>query len=207
MLCLILASLSVESWSSSGDMPINLSAYIPHPQLGFYKRCGRLNGRLYNNFLRIGVFYSVETNAPILNGSAGTAKYANFTILDPCTTNRTARTSNMAPACVVPSDIHLGLYKDVVIFDNVSKIVYAVHWVQLEDGESLEAAYAEGREKLKKLVEKLEDTRSLPQIENARVNMSLVSISLALLVLESESPRCWRDSDPYHSLPATPLVC
>jgi len=71
------------------------------------------------------------------------------------------------------AEMHLGLYKDVVVFDNVTKIVYAVHWVQLEEDVSLEEAYATGRQQLHRLITKLQDTRSLPHMGNAKVELSL----------------------------------
>lgn len=32
-------------------------------------------------------------------------------------------------------DLHFGLYRDVIVFDNVTKLIYVMHWVDLEDSE------------------------------------------------------------------------
>ncbi|KAL2645216.1 hypothetical protein R1flu_012803 [Riccia fluitans] len=53
-------------------------------------------------------------------------------------------------------DIHLGLYKDVVIFDHVSKVVYAIHWVETEKFDTAESAYDDGKLQLSRLVDRLQ---------------------------------------------------
>ncbi|BBN03831.1 anthranilate synthase component I [Marchantia polymorpha subsp. ruderalis] len=56
-------------------------------------------------------------------------------------------------------DIHLSLYKDVVIFDHVSKLVYAIHWVQTdsEKFKTAEDAYENGKAQLARLVNRLQN--------------------------------------------------
>ncbi|XP_076919415.1 anthranilate synthase alpha subunit 1, chloroplastic-like [Bidens hawaiensis] len=54
-------------------------------------------------------------------------------------------------------DIHLGLYKDVIVFDHVQKKAYIIHWVRLDQYSSTEEAYKDGIKRLKKLVSKVHD--------------------------------------------------
>ncbi|KAJ7555886.1 hypothetical protein O6H91_05G059100 [Diphasiastrum complanatum] len=56
-------------------------------------------------------------------------------------------------------DIHLGLYKDVVVFDHVSKIIYIIHWVHLEKYTSIAEAYDGGKNKLEQLVSRIQCTK------------------------------------------------
>jgi anthranilate synthase component 1 len=49
-------------------------------------------------------------------------------------------------------DLHFALYQEVVIFDNVTKTVYIVVWVPLEDHRSIEAARAHGWSRSEQLV-------------------------------------------------------
>ncbi|KAK3020672.1 hypothetical protein RJ639_046265 [Escallonia herrerae] len=55
------------------------------------------------------------------------------------------------------ADIHLGLYKDVIVFDHVEKKAYVVHWVLLDQYLSVEEAYIDGMERLDALVSKVQD--------------------------------------------------
>ncbi|KAK2983222.1 hypothetical protein RJ640_023342 [Escallonia rubra] len=55
------------------------------------------------------------------------------------------------------ADIHIGLYKDVIVFDHVEKKAYVVHWVLLDQYLSVEEAYVDGMERLDTLVSKVQD--------------------------------------------------
>jgi anthranilate synthase component I len=39
-------------------------------------------------------------------------------------------------------DMHLGLYKDAVVFDNATKLAYVVSWAEVAEGADVEAAWA-----------------------------------------------------------------
>ncbi|XBH56964.1 anthranilate synthase alpha subunit 2, chloroplastic [Aegilops tauschii subsp. strangulata] len=52
-------------------------------------------------------------------------------------------------------DVHLGLYDDVLVFDNVEKKVYVIHWVSVDRHASTEEAYKDGRSRLKRLLSKV----------------------------------------------------
>lgn len=69
-------------------------------------------------------------------------------------------------------DIHLGLYKDVVVFDHVSKIVYTLHWVCTDCFSSLEEAYTNGQKQLDALVARLQST-NMPKLSPGSVDMSI----------------------------------
>ncbi|XP_054799827.1 anthranilate synthase alpha subunit 1, chloroplastic-like [Prosopis cineraria] len=56
------------------------------------------------------------------------------------------------------ADMHLSLYDDVIVFDHVEKKVYVVHWVRLDRYSSAENAYKGGKERLEKLVARLQDS-------------------------------------------------
>ncbi|CAM6085585.1 unnamed protein product [Calypogeia fissa] len=58
-------------------------------------------------------------------------------------------------------DIHLGLYNDVVVFDHVSKLVYVIHWVQVDQFETLGAAYNDGQRRLDLLVDRLQNSEGV----------------------------------------------
>ncbi|GLT75919.1 hypothetical protein SLA2020_476100 [Shorea laevis] len=67
-------------------------------------------------------------------------------------------------------DIHLGLYKDVIVFDHVEKRVYVIHWVRLDQYSSVEMAYDEGMKHLDKLVAKVQNV-DLPKLSSGSVNL------------------------------------
>ncbi|KAI5061062.1 hypothetical protein GOP47_0023567 [Adiantum capillus-veneris] len=69
-------------------------------------------------------------------------------------------------------DIHLGLYKDVVIFDHVSKMVYILHWVCNDHFSSLEEAYFNGQTQLNTLVAQLQSS------DKPRLNPGSVEVSI-----------------------------
>ncbi|CAA0842347.1 Anthranilate synthase alpha subunit 2-chloroplastic [Striga hermonthica] len=54
-------------------------------------------------------------------------------------------------------DIHLGLYDDVIVFDNVEKKAYVIHWVRLDQFSSVEEAYDNGMNRLEALVSRVHD--------------------------------------------------
>ncbi|TVU47641.1 hypothetical protein EJB05_07247 [Eragrostis curvula] len=55
-------------------------------------------------------------------------------------------------------DVHLGLYDDVLVFDNVEKKVYVIHWVNLDRHASTEEAYEDGRSRLNLLLSKVHNS-------------------------------------------------
>lgn len=87
-------------------------------------------------------------------------------------------------------DLHLALYNDVVVFDQATKIVYAVSWVHLQGNalaqnplhtgsesvtewspEELREAYDQGKARLQHLVELL--TQDIPTLPGGSISMSL----------------------------------
>ncbi|XP_062210690.1 anthranilate synthase alpha subunit 2, chloroplastic [Phragmites australis] len=55
-------------------------------------------------------------------------------------------------------DVHLGLYDDVLVFDNVEKKAYVIHWVNLDRHASTEEAYQDGRSRLNLLLSKVHNS-------------------------------------------------
>lgn len=55
-------------------------------------------------------------------------------------------------------DIHLGLYNDVLVFDHVTKLVYVLHWVHLDQFDSPKSAFEDGCNRLDQLVARLQNT-------------------------------------------------
>nr|AAZ43077.1 anthranilate synthase alpha subunit [Zea mays] len=55
-------------------------------------------------------------------------------------------------------DVHLGLYDDVLVFDNVEKKVYVIHWVNVDRHASVEEAYQDGRSRLNMLLSKVHNS-------------------------------------------------
>jgi anthranilate synthase component I len=53
-------------------------------------------------------------------------------------------------------DMHFGLYRQMAIFDHVSKVLYVVHHVLLDEHDSIDAAYDAGCTELEQFVERLE---------------------------------------------------
>ncbi len=58
-------------------------------------------------------------------------------------------------------ELHLGLYETVAVFDHARKMVYAVHWVRVEEAARVDAAYDAGVAALDRFVERLQ-THSVP---------------------------------------------
>eukprot|EP00898_Chlorokybus_atmophyticus_P001811 jgi/Chlat1/2630/Chrsp178S02470 len=69
-------------------------------------------------------------------------------------------------------DLHLGLYKRVVVFDHVTKVAYLVQWVFTEDFELLEDAYSDGMESLDELAALLQ-TSPTPDLSSGNVDLVL----------------------------------
>ncbi|CDF34389.1 anthranilate synthase component I [Chondrus crispus] len=75
-------------------------------------------------------------------------------------------------------DLHFGLYKDVFAFDQVAKVIYIVHWVDITDhsnanGEALVAeAHAAGMKELDSLVETLHKGANLSTMSPGTVNLN-----------------------------------
>eukprot|EP00963_Diacronema_lutheri_P002307 scaffold153_cov347-Pavlova_lutheri.AAC.56 len=69
-------------------------------------------------------------------------------------------------------DIHLALYKNTVVFDQATKLAYAISWVRTDEFDSLEDAYYSGRRELTRLVNKL-TPRSNPDLRPGRVSLAL----------------------------------
>ncbi len=58
-------------------------------------------------------------------------------------------------------DVHLGLYKTVAVFDHARKMVFAAHWVRVDDPARIDAAHDAGVVALDQFVERLQ-THSVP---------------------------------------------
>lgn len=58
-------------------------------------------------------------------------------------------------------DMHLGLYREVAVFDHVEKTVHATVWVQRDEHPDLISAHAAGEQALHRFVERLQ-THSVP---------------------------------------------
>ncbi len=69
-------------------------------------------------------------------------------------------------------DIHLGLYKDVVVFDNATKQLYVVHWVLTDEYESMDEAYERGMDALDEMIDDLHPAK-LPDLQQGYVNLEL----------------------------------
>ncbi|QHN82076.1 hypothetical protein HN51_058758 [Arachis hypogaea] len=67
-------------------------------------------------------------------------------------------------------DIHLGLYDSVVVFDHVEKKTYVIVWVRVDQFPSVESAYNKGKERLAKLVARLQDSKP-PRLASGSVNL------------------------------------
>ncbi|GMH07371.1 hypothetical protein Nepgr_009211 [Nepenthes gracilis] len=54
-------------------------------------------------------------------------------------------------------DVHLGLYDDVIVFDNVEKKACVIHWVQLDRFSSVDDAFNDGMNRLESLLSRVQD--------------------------------------------------
>lgn len=71
------------------------------------------------------------------------------------------------------ADIHLGLYKQVAVFDHVNKTVFVINWVMLDDYDTVEEAYQTGVNQLQIYVDRLQ-THSVP-LPAGSIDLSLKS--------------------------------
>ncbi|KAG0495069.1 hypothetical protein HPP92_006063 [Vanilla planifolia] len=55
-------------------------------------------------------------------------------------------------------DVHLGLYNEVIVFDNVEKKAFVIHWVHLNRYSSIADAYQKGRIQLENLLSRVHNT-------------------------------------------------
>lgn len=69
-------------------------------------------------------------------------------------------------------DVHLSLYNDVIVFDHVSKVVYAVSWVHVDDHQSASDAYWAGISRLNSLVDRLQPCNA-PVLPPGNIDMDL----------------------------------
>ncbi|XP_024535097.1 anthranilate synthase alpha subunit 2, chloroplastic isoform X2 [Selaginella moellendorffii] len=69
-------------------------------------------------------------------------------------------------------DMHLGLYKDVIVFDHVTKIAYAVHWVDIRRYEDPNTAFQDGKKRLQELIDRVQNTE-VPRLSHGNVNLSV----------------------------------
>ena len=60
----------------------------------------------------------------------------------------------------------------MVVFDQATKLVYAIHWVEVDEFSNTLMAYEDGRAKLSKLVGKL-DPHNAPTMSGGSVEMDL----------------------------------
>jgi anthranilate/para-aminobenzoate synthase component I len=96
-------------------------------------------------------------------------------------------------------DMHLALYNDVVVFDQATKLIYIISWVHLDadaqaaaqaaasssngssgsqDSEVLRAAYDEGKQRLRHLVQRLSSPPpSLPPAQVSQTCSKLVLVN------------------------------
>lgn len=69
-------------------------------------------------------------------------------------------------------DISLGLYKEVVVFDQATKLAYAVEWVSTRSSRSPQEAFAEGQRRLAGLVARLQAS-TVPTLQAGAVTLNL----------------------------------
>jgi len=74
-------------------------------------------------------------------------------------------------------DMHLGLYNDVVVFDNVEKKAYVIHWVRVDDYSSPDEAFKDGQRRLDILVSRVQD------IDPPRLSSGSIKLQTGLLGL------------------------
>ncbi|KAJ4969187.1 hypothetical protein NE237_015888 [Protea cynaroides] len=84
-------------------------------------------------------------------------------------------------------DIHLGLYDDVIVFDQVEKKAYVIHWVQLDQYSSVEEAYIDGMNRLELLASRVQNIDP-PRLSSGAVKLytRLFGSSLKMSSMTSE---------------------
>ena len=74
--------------------------------------------------------------------------------------------------------MHLALYNDVVVFDQATKIIYAISWVHVGDDDAsrsegaVREAYELGRKRAEKVVDLL-TSPPFPQLSKGRIDLEL----------------------------------
>lgn len=76
-------------------------------------------------------------------------------------------------------DMHLGLYNDVVVFDNVEKKAYVIHWVRVDDYSSADEAFKDGQRRLDILVSRVQDIDP-PRLSSGSVKLQTGLFGAAL---------------------------
>lgn len=76
-------------------------------------------------------------------------------------------------------DMHLGLYNDVIVFDNVEKKAYVIHWVRVDDYSSLDEAFKDGQRRLDILVSRVQDIDP-PRLSSGSVKLQTELFGAAL---------------------------
>lgn len=73
-------------------------------------------------------------------------------------------------------DLHFGLYRDVIVFDHVAKVVYVMHWVDLaKDNASLsemKRLHTEAMVHLDSLTDRMANGKPLEAMSSGRVNIN-----------------------------------
>lgn len=72
-------------------------------------------------------------------------------------------------------DISLGLFKEVVVFDQATKLAYVVEWISTRSFCSIEDAYVEGQRRLAGLVSRLQADKA-PTLSSGAVTLSLSAL-------------------------------
>lgn len=72
-------------------------------------------------------------------------------------------------------DIALGLYKEVVVFDQATKLAYAVEWISTRSFSTPQDAYAEGQRRLAGLVARLQADKA-PTLQAGAVTLNLKAL-------------------------------
>lgn len=75
-------------------------------------------------------------------------------------------------------DLHLGLYRDVIVFDQVAKVVYIVHWADLQEhvasdtSRAIDLAHAAGMAKLEEMADVISRGQPLSSIPAGTVQIN-----------------------------------
>lgn len=74
-------------------------------------------------------------------------------------------------------DLHMGLYRDVIVFDHVAKVIYVMHWVDLAEHQvnnknDLKTVHKHGLDHLDKLADKIAKGQPLSSIPTGLVNIN-----------------------------------
>eukprot|EP01025_Chloroclados_australasicus_P055525 TRINITY_DN6745_c0_g2_i3.p1 TRINITY_DN6745_c0_g2~~TRINITY_DN6745_c0_g2_i3.p1 ORF type:complete len:611 (+),score=77.88 TRINITY_DN6745_c0_g2_i3:52-1833(+) len=67
-------------------------------------------------------------------------------------------------------DMHLALYRDTIVFDGATKIVYIIGWIFTEEYNTVEEAYMSGKNKVQEMVSLLSNS-NMASLPNARVDL------------------------------------